>query len=274
MSLRKAVYWSIFWVALSLLFNGGVFYFLGKQKAIEFLTGYVIEKSLSVDNLFVFLIIFTLFDIQPHNQRRVLNYGIIGVLLLRGILILLGSALVQEFSWILYLFGAFLFYTGYKMVFGKEKKINYENNIVVRWLKKIFPFDSTYDGVHFFTKKEHVIHATPLFLTLVIIETTDVIFAVDSIPAIFAITTDPFIVLTSNIMAVLGLRSMYFVLVHIQKIFIYVRYGVGVVLGFVGAKMLAADVVHINTVFSLAIVMGVLTISVILSYFKQSRSIN
>lgn len=271
MPLRKAVYWSIFWIVLSLAFNVVVYYTEGQQKALEFLTGYLIEKSLSVDNLFVFLIVFTIFGVELRDQRRVLNYGIIGVIILRGILIVLGSALVQEFHWILYIFGAMLIYAGYRVVYGEDAKIEPEKNIAVRIFRRIMPVDNSYHGHNFFIKKERVLTATPLFVCLLVVETTDVVFAIDSIPAIFAITTDPFIVLTSNLMAVMGLRSLYFVLAEIHASFTYVKYGVGVVLAFVGVKMLIMDIFKIDTLVSLLVILCILTASVLLSVVQNKR---
>ncbi|MEW5799471.1 MAG: TerC/Alx family metal homeostasis membrane protein [Bacteroidota bacterium] len=271
MPLRKAVYWSIFWVVLSLAFNVVIYYTEGQQKALEFLTGYVIEKSLSVDNLFVFLIVFTIFGVELRDQRRVLNYGIIGVIILRGILIILGSALVQEFHWILYIFGAMLIYAGYRVVFGEDAKIEPEKNIAVKIFRKVMPVDNNYHGHNFFIKKEKVLIATPLFVCLLVVETTDVVFAIDSIPAIFAITTDPFIVLTSNLMAVLGLRSLYFVLAEIHASFTFVKYGVGVVLAYVGVKMLIMDIFKIDTLVSLLIIISILMASVLMSIVENRR---
>lgn len=271
MPLRKAVYWSIFWVILSLSFNVVINYTEGQQKALEFLTGYVIEKSLSIDNLFVFLILFTIFGVELRDQRRVLNYGIIGVIILRGILIILGSALVQEFHWILYIFGAMLIYAGYRVVFGDDAKIEPEKNIAVKVFRKIMPVDNNYHGHKFFIKKDGILIATPLFVCLLVVETTDVVFAIDSIPAIFAITTDPFIVLTSNLMAVLGLRSLYFVLAEIHASFTFVKYGVGVVLTYVGVKMLIADIFKIDTLVSLLVIISILTASVLLSVVQNRR---
>ena len=186
MSIRKAIYWSIFWIALSLAMNAGIYLYWGHQKGIEFLTGYLIEKSLSVDNLFVFLIIFGLFDVKLSNQRKVLNWGIVGVLILRGVLIYLGVALVTEFQWILYLFGLLLVYTGLHITFGEEKKINPQRNIVVRWFRKIMPVDESYIGEHFVVKTKGILYATPLLIVLIMIETTDVIFAFDSIQFVAA----------------------------------------------------------------------------------------
>jgi tellurite resistance protein TerC len=269
MPLRKAIYWSIFWVVLSLLFNLGIYYLEGSQKALEFLTGYIIEKSLSVDNLFVFLIVFTIFGVELKDQRRVLNYGIIGVIILRGVLIVLGSTLVQEFHWILYIFGVMLVYAGYRVVFGDDAKIEPEKNVAVKLFRKVMPVDNNYHGHAFFIKEAGKLVATPLFVCLLVVETTDVVFAIDSIPAIFAITTDTFIVLTSNLMAVLGLRSMYFVLAEVHASFVYVKYGVGVVLSYVGIKMLIVDIYKIDTAVSLVIILSILSISVILSYLKN-----
>jgi tellurite resistance protein TerC len=269
MHLRKAIYWSIFWVVLSLLFNLVIFYTEGQQKALEFLTGYIIEKSLSVDNLFVFLIVFTIFGIELKDQRRVLNYGIVGVIILRGILIVLGATLVEQFHLILYIFGAMLVYAGYRVIFGEDAKIEPEKNLAVRLFRKIMPVDNNYHGHAFFIRVSGKLVATSLFVCLLVVETTDVVFAIDSIPAIFAITTDPFIVLTSNLMAVLGLRSMYFVLAEVHATFTYVKYGVGVVLGYVGIKMLIMDIYKIDTAVSLSIILTILTVSVILSYLKN-----
>ncbi len=269
MPLRKAVYWSIFWIALSLTFNVVLYYTHGQQKALEFLTGYLIEKSLSVDNLFVFLIVFTIFGVEIKDQRRVLNYGIVGVILLRGVLIVLGATLVKEFHWILYIFGAMLVYAGYRVVYGEDAKVDPEKNFVVKLFRKIIPVDNQYHGHSFFIKKAGKLVATPLFVCLIVIETTDVVFAIDSIPAIFAITTDTFIILTSNLMAVLGLRSLYFVLAEVHASFEYVKYGVGVVLAFVGVKMLLMDLFKIDTMVSLIIILGILTTSVILSFLKN-----
>lgn len=270
MPLRKAVYWSIFWIALSLTFNVVIYYTHGQQKALEFLTGYLIEKSLSVDNLFVFLIVFTIFGVELKDQRRVLNYGIVGVIILRGILIVLGSALVQQFHWILYIFGAMLVYAGYRVVYGEDAKIEPEKNIAVKIFRKLMPVENdSYHGHSFFIKKGGITYATPLFVCLLVVETTDVVFAIDSIPAIFAITTDSFIILTSNLMAVLGLRSLYFVLAEVHASFTYVKYGVGIVLAYVGVKMLIMDLYKIDTLVSLLVIITILTISVFLSFLKE-----
>ena len=270
MNLRKAITWTLFWIILALFFNAGIYVVLGHQKAMEFMAGYVIEESLSVDNLFVFLLIFTFFKIPRDLQRRALNYGIIGVIILRGLMIFLGSTLVAHFGWILYVFGAFLLYSGYKIAYGADIQVHPENNFVMRAFKRAFPVLQGYEGKNFFVKKQKRLFATTLFVVLIVIETTDVLFAVDSIPAVFGITTDPFIVFSSNLMAVLGLRSIYFVLERIHSLFVYVKYGVGLVLVFVGVKMLLEPIYVIGTLTSLFVVVTILAASVILSALRNS----
>jgi tellurite resistance protein TerC len=272
MPVRKAIAWTLFWIVLSLAVNAGIYFVFGQQKAMEFLAGYLIEKSLSVDNLFVFLMLFTYFGIAPHAQRRALNYGIAGVLVLRGILIFVGSALVTQFHWILYVFGVVLLYSGYKIVTGHQVEVHPERNIVSRIFKKIVPFKAKHIGEEFFVKDGGRWKAAPLLLVLIVIETTDVVFALDSIPAIFGITTDPLIVFSSNLLAVLGLRSLYFVLEKVQRAFAYVKYGVGIVLAFVGVKMLIAGFYPISTLVSLTVVMVILGLSVALSVVKKRNS--
>ncbi|MCX6139195.1 MAG: TerC/Alx family metal homeostasis membrane protein [Ignavibacteriales bacterium] len=272
MPVRKAIVWTLFWIALSLLVNAGIYFVFGQQKAMEFLAGYLIEKSLSVDNLFVFLMLFTYFGIQPRAQRRALNYGIAGVLVLRGILIFAGSALISQFHWVLYVFGAILIYSGFKIVTGHEVEVHPDRNLASRIFRKLVPYNEKHQGEEFFTKDDGRWKAAPLLLVLIVIETTDVVFAIDSIPAIFGITTDPLIVFSSNLLAVLGLRSLYFVLEHVQKAFIYVKYGVGVVLTFVGLKMLLDRVYAIDTFTSLMVVVGILGFSVVLSIIKNART--
>ncbi len=267
--MKKSILWTLFWVFVALVVNVIVYFQLGAEKAMQFLAGYVIEESLSVDNLFVFLIIFSFFKISIPQQRRALNYGIVGVIILRGLMIYLGSTLIVHFEWVLYVFGAFLIYSGYKITFGEEFEVHPEKNYVMRFFKKLFPVKENYSGTKLFIKENKKWFATSLFVVLIVIETTDVVFAVDSIPAVFGITTDPFIIFSSNFMAVLGLRSIYFVLEKIHSIFVYVKYGVGVVLVFVGAKMLFDPFYHIETLVSLTIVLGILSISVILSALKN-----
>ncbi|MBE2227265.1 MAG: TerC family protein [Ignavibacteria bacterium] len=274
MSPKKALKWVIFWISVALVFNAGVYYFLGQQKAIEFLTGYIIEESLSVDNLFVFLVLFKYFKIPLEYQRRVLNWGIVGVIILRGIFIFLGAALISNFGFVLYIFGAILIYSGYQMAFGKEKEIHPEQNKVLRLFKRFYKVTTNYHGDHFFVKRDGVKYATPLFVCLIVIESTDLVFAIDSIPAIFAITTDPFIVFSSNILAVLGLRSMYFLLSAIADKFEFVKKGVGIILCYVGVKMLvpiAFPGYHIPVFISLIVIISVLVLSVIISIILNKQ---
>jgi tellurite resistance protein TerC len=270
MTIKKAVAWTLFWIGIAFVINVIIYFQLGTEKAIQFLTGYVIEESLSVDNLFVFLIIFSFFKITPTQQRRVLNYGIVGVIILRGIMILLGSVLIANFAWVLYLFGIFLIYSGYKITFGNEIEVHPENNFVMNLFKKIFPIKENYAGNKIFIKDQNKWFATSLLVVLIVIETTDVVFAVDSIPAVFGITTDPIIIFSSNFMAVLGLRSIYFVLEKIHSAFMYVKYGVGVVLVFVGIKMLCGHIYPIGTLPSLCIVLTILALSVLLSIIQNN----
>lgn len=273
---KKALKWVIFWISIALTFNAGVYYFLGQQKAIEFLTGYIIEESLSVDNLFVFLVLFKYFKIPFHAQRRVLNWGIIGVIILRGVFILLGSALISTFSFVLFFFGAVLIYSGYQMAFGKDKEIHPENNKVLRLFKRFYKTTTDYHGEKFFVKKDGVKYATPLFVCLLVLESTDLVFAIDSIPAIFAITTDPFIVFSSNILAVLGLRSMYFLLSAVADKFEFVKKGVGIILCYVGVKMLIPIINpgwHIPVYVSLIVILSVLSLSVLVSIVQNKKAL-
>jgi tellurite resistance protein TerC len=268
MSTKKALIWVIIWVSIAMAFNVVVYLLLGRHKAIEFLTGYIVEESLSVDNLFVFLLLFRYFKIERHHQRRVLNWGIIGVIILRGIFILSGSYLIANFGFIMYIFGAILVYSGYRMAFGAEKEIHPEQNKTLRIFKRFMNTTHEYDGNKFVTKKDGKNYATPLLVCLIVIESTDLVFAIDSIPAIFAITTDPFIVFSSNILAVLGLRSMYFLLSAIADRFEYVKKGVGVILIYVGVKMLLPIINphwHIPVLISLFVIIFILSISVLIS---------
>jgi len=274
---RKALYWVIFWISIALVFNLFVYYYLGQQKAIEFFTGYIIEESLSVDNLFVFLLLFKYFKIPNQYQRRVLNWGIVGVIILRGIFIFLGSTLVTNFDFVLYIFGAILIYSGYRMAFGREKDIHPEKNHTLRLFKKFMKTTHELHGNHFFIKKDKINYATPLFVCLIVVESTDLVFAIDSIPAIFAITTDPFIVFSSNILAVLGLRSMYFLLSAIADKFEFVKKGVGIILFYVGIKMLLPILNpewHIPVFISLFIILSVLFFSVLISLVITKRTHN
>lgn len=268
MPVRKALYWTIFWVSFALLFNFGVYLYLGEQSAIKFFTGYIIEESLSVDNLFVFLILFKYFKIPLKHQRRILNWGIVGVIVLRGIFILLGISLVNTFHFIFYIFGAVLIYSGYKMAFSDDEEVHPERNKVLKVFKKFMKVTHEIHGSSFFIKKDKNIIATPLFVCLIVIESTDLVFAIDSIPAIFAITTDPFIVFTSNILAVLGLRSLYFLLSAAAEKFVYVKKGVGLILAYVGVKMLLPSInpsLEIPVFVSLIVIISILFFSVLIS---------
>ncbi|TCL62176.1 tellurite resistance protein TerC [Hydrogenispora ethanolica] len=238
MPIKRALLWTFFWIGLSLLLNAGIYWWLGAEKALQFLGGYVIEQSLSVDNLFLFLLIFSTFGIPAPYQRRVLNYGIFGAVILRLIFILLGAAVVNRFHWVLYIFGALLVVSGIKMVTHKDEAANFQDSFVLKLLRKIIPVSPTLSGDRFFIRKKHMIYATPLLAVLVVIEASDIIFAIDSIPAIFSITTDPLIVFTSNICAILGLRSLYFILEKLHQAFRYVQYGVALILVLTGVKML------------------------------------
>jgi len=270
-SLKEAASWSAVWVALSLSFAFAVYHNLGRQAGLEFLTGYLIEYALSVDNIFVFVLIFSYFKVPEKYQHRVLFWGIIGALLLRGGMIVVGSALVSRFAWTLYIFGAFLFFTGLKMALQKENAdYSPEKDPVLRLVRKILPVTSQYHGESFFVKEPDKTGkirwtATPLFIVLIIVDTTDVIFATDSIPAIFAITRDPFIIYTSNICAVLGLRALYFLLASIVDKFVYLKLGLSLVLIFIGAKMLLEHFIHIPIVASLGVVAAVLLASILAS---------
>lgn len=274
---KEAAWWSVFWVALSLLFNVFVYLEFGAKAGEEFLTGYLIEKSLSVDNLFVFVLIFSYFKVPARYQHRVLFWGIIGALLLRAFLIGVGSFLITEFHWMVYVFGVFLLYTGIRMALQKETEIEVEANPLIKVLRKILPITNRYHDQQFLIREGGRLVATPLLVVLVMVESTDVIFALDSIPAIFAITKDPFIVYTSNIFAILGLRALYFLLANIIDKFHYLKYGLSIVLSYIGVKMIITIFdVHIDTKVSLGIVAGLLIGSVILSLIfpqKEGKSI-
>lgn len=277
-SVREALGWSAVWVALALAFNAVLWWYLDQNmgrevantKALEFLSGYLIEKSLSVDNIFVFLMVFSYFAVPAEYQRRVLLYGVIGALVMRAVMILLGVWLVTQFSWVLYLFGVFLLITGVKMLIFADHEPDLDKNPILRWLRGHLRITEGYEGERFFTVRNGVRYVTPLFLVLVLIEATDLVFAVDSIPAIFAITTDPFIVFTSNIFAIMGLRALYFLLADMAERFHLLKYGLALVLIFVGAKMLAAYWFHLPVQYSLLIVGSIIGGSIWLS-LKLSR---
>ena len=270
-SLREAAAWSCAWVSLALVFCLGVYFVRGGEKALEFLTGYVIEWSLSVDNLFVFLVIFSYFAVPAIYQHRVLFWGILGALVLRATFIATGAALLAKFHWMIYVFGGFLIFTGIKLLFAGDEKIEPEKNPAVRLVRRFMKVTPEYQGQRFFIRKDGKLWATPLFLVLVVVETTDVIFAVDSIPAIFAITLDPFIVYTSNVFAILGLRALFFLLAGVMEMFRYLKVGLSFVLCFVGAKMLIADFYKIPIGLSLSVVAGILLVSILASMLKQRK---
>ncbi len=269
---KTAITRVIIWVSLALLFNLGVWYFLGTAKALEFFTGYLIEYSLSVDNLFVFIMIFTYFGITDRQQHRALNWGIIGAIFFRMLFVLFGITLIHHFHHIIYFFGALLIWSAYKMAFAKGKKIEPEKIPLVRGFKKIMPVTNDYVGDQFFSKTAAGLAATPLLIVVLVVESSDIMFAIDSIPAILAITQDPFIVITSNIFAILGLRSLYFVLANVMQIFNYLKQGVALILAFVGVKMLLMDVFHIPTTYSLVVIVVILAGSIILSKITRHNS--
>jgi tellurite resistance protein TerC len=264
-SLKEAAVWTTVWVALSLAFAGWVWWDKGHAKGLEFITGYVIEYALSVDNLFMFVVIFTYFAVPAAYQHRVLFWGILAAMVMRGAMIGIGVALIQEFDWIMYVFGAFLVYTGIKMFFHKGVEIHPEQNPTVKLCRRLFAMTPSYEGQKFFVRQNGKLLATPLFLVFVVVNVTDLVFATDSIPAIFAITTDPFIVFTSNICAIMGLRSLYFLLAGAMNFFVYLQEGVAVVLTFVGVKMLIVKWVHIPTLWSLGVITAVFVVAVVAS---------
>lgn len=268
-TIKEAIIWTFIWITLALIFNVGIFFFLGHEKGIEFFTGYLLEKSLSVDNIFVFVLLFKYFSVPKKYQHKVLYWGIIGALIMRAILITLGATLITYFHWIIFIFGGFLIVAGLKMAFQKEGRIEPEKNPIVKLIKKYLPVTDKYEKEKFFIRRETGLLATPLLIVLVIIETTDFIFAFDSIPAILAITRDIFIVFTSNAFAILGLRALYFALAGFIDKFKYLKTGLSVVLVFVGMKMLISDVVHISTLLSLMIIVTCLLISLIISLLKK-----
>ncbi len=271
-SFREAIGWSIAWVTLALLFAVGLWNYAGAQKALEFTTGYLIEYSLSVDNIFVFALLFSYFAVPPKFQHRVLFWGILGALVLRAIMIVAGTVLITKFAWIIYVFGAFLVLTGIKMIVKREEEFHPERNPVVKWFKKLMPVTTDYREDKFFVRENGVRMATPLFVVLLLVEVSDVIFAVDSIPAIFAVTTDPFIVYTSNVFAILGLRSLYFALAGVMDKFHYLKVGLGLVLTFVGVKMLLAHTAwKIDTLVSLGVIVLILAGSVVLSLLRPKK---
>lgn len=280
MTLRQAACWSLVWVSLSLLFNAGFWWYLAEtvgrevadKQALAFLTGYLIEKALAVDNVFVWLMLFSYFAVPANLQRRVLIYGVLGAIVLRTIMIFAGSWLVSQFSWILYLFGAFLLFTGIKMALAKEDDTPIGEKPLVRWIRNHLRMTDELHGDRFTVRKNGLLYATPLVLVLILVELSDVIFAVDSIPAIFAVTTDPFIVLTSNLFAILGLRAMYFLLANVAERFSMLKYGLSVILVFIGAKMMLIDLFHIPIGISLGVVAGILALTLLINVWVNHRA--
>jgi tellurite resistance protein TerC len=260
--LRGAVLWSLFWIGLAAAFAVLVYFWRGRASALDFTTGYLIEESLSVDNLFIFLLIFRYFKVPGHYQHKVLFWGIIGALVMRLLFIVAGVALIQRFHWIIYAFGAFLVYTGVRLFRSEEVEVHPETNPMVRWFRKLFPVTPGFVKGNFFVREGGRLFATPLLLVLIVVETTDVLFATDSIPAVLAITHDPFIVFTSNVFAILGLRSLYFALAGMMEAFHYLHYGLAVILSFIGLKMLVSNYYHLPTVVALGVVGGVLAASI------------
>ena len=271
-TIKEAVAWSAVWIGLALLFNVGLYFWLGPQPALEFLTGYIIEKSLSVDNLFVFLLIFSYFKVDVRYQHKVLYWGILGALVLRALFIATGVTLIGTFHWIIYLFGGFLIITGIRMSYDDEKQIHPEKNPVLKLLRRVMPISPSYVEGRFFIKENGRLLATPLFVVLIVVETTDLVFAVDSIPAILAITLDPFIVFTSNVFAILGLRALFFALAGAMKIFRYLNYGLSAILVFIGAKMLVSGFFEIPVGVALGVVGAILILSVLASILKGGSS--
>ena len=264
-TMAAALIWSGLWIGLAMVFMGLVWWWRGPQTALKFLTGYVIEESLSVDNLFVFLVLFSYFRVSREYQHGVLFWGILGAMIFRGIFVVAGVALIHRFEWVIYLFGALLVVSGLKMAFKKDKEIHPERNPVLRLFRRMMPVTEGYQGGKFFVKSGGRTLATPLFVVLLVIETTDIIFAVDSVPAVLAISTDPFIVYTSNVFAILGLRALYFVLSGFTDLFHYLRFGLSAILVFVGIKMIVANFFHIPVWVALGVVAGILALSVIAS---------
>ncbi|HQS57427.1 MAG TPA: TerC family protein [Gallionellaceae bacterium] len=281
-SVKEAASWSLAWVSMALLFNAGLWWYLSgtagqeiaDRKALEFLTGYLIEKSLSVDNVFIFLLIFSSFHVAAEYQRRVLIYGVLGAIVLRAIMILAGAWVVQEFSWVLYIFGVFLLITGMRMLVMAEKKPDLEKNPVLKFARRHLRISADNHGEKFMVMKNGVLYFTPLFLVLILIEVSDLVFAVDSIPAIFAITTDPFIVFTSNIFAIMGLRALYFLLADVADRFHLLKYGLAMVLSFIGTKMLIAPWYHVPVAASLIIVTVLIAASVVASLLATRKETN
>jgi tellurite resistance protein TerC len=264
---REAVLWSVSWILLAVVFAGLVYFWRGRETAVEFTTGYIIELSLSVDNLFVFLLIFRYFKVPSNYQHKVLFWGIVGALVMRGVFIGVGIGLIRRFHWIIFVFGAFLVYSGIRLLGEKEMAVDPDKSVLVRAFRRVIPVTEDYEGDKFVVRRVGL-YATPLLLVLIVVETTDLLFATDSIPAVLAITLKPFVVYTSNVFAILGLRSLYFVLAGMMEIFHYLHYGLAVVLIVIGGKMLASDYYEVPTAWTLGAVAGVLLISIVASVMR------
>ena len=267
---REAVIWSVSWIVLAMVFAGLVYFWHGRETAVEFTTGYIIELSLSVDNLFVFLLIFRYFKVPSDYQHKVLFWGIVGALVMRGVFIGVGIGLIGKFHWIIFVFGAFLVYSGIRLLGEKEMAVDPDKSVLVRAFRRVIPVTEDYEGDKFVVRRAGL-YATPLLLVLIVVETTDLLFATDSIPAVLAITLKPFVVYTSNVFAILGLRSLYFVLAGMMEIFHYLHYGLAVVLIVIGGKMLASDYYEVPTVWALGAVAGVLLISIVASVVRPKE---
>jgi len=281
-STKEAITWSVVWISLSLMFNVVIYFFWDRmmpassytnsEAALAFFTGYLIEKSLSVDNIFVFILIFSFFAVPAAYQHRVLFWGILGALIMRGTLILVGAVLLEKFHWIIYIFGAFLIFTGIRMARHQDEEVQPDKNPVVKFFRRFMPVTEKFEEDKFFIRRAGTLMATPLFLILLIVESTDLVFAVDSIPAIFAVTQEPFIVYTSNVFAILGLRALYFLLANVMDKFQYLKLGLSAVLTFIGVKMVIVDLYHIPVGISLIVVASILTISIVASLWKSKNS--
>ncbi|TVQ05123.1 MAG: TerC family protein [Balneolaceae bacterium] len=274
-SIRESLVWTAIWIILAVIFGIGLYYFMSPEASLEYFTGYLIEKSLSVDNIFVFLLIFTYFGVEPKYQHRVLFWGIFGALVFRLLFILIGVALIEKFHWVIYIFGAFLIFTGIKLGLEKDKEIQPEKNPVLKLVRRYIPVTKHYHGQNFFIKRGNRYIATPMFVVLVVIETTDIVFALDSIPAIMAITRDTFIIYSANAFAILGLRALYFALSGVMRLFHYLHYGLAFILVYIGIKMMLEGIYQIPTAITLGIIIATLTISVILSIlFPKQPDLN
>lgn len=270
--MKEAIFWSVIWTVVAFLFNWGVYLAKGKELAMQFLAGYILERTLSFDNLFVFLLVFNYFKLPNIHHHKVLFWGIFGALIFRAIFIACGIGLLHYFSWMIYVFGAILVWTGAKLAMEKDSKVEPEKNIFFKGLKHVVPVTEKYDGGKFFTKMNGVLYATPLMVILVVIESTDVVFAVDSIPAILAISRDPFIVYTSNVFAILGLRALYFVIAELMRLFHHLHYGLSLILVLIGVKMLIAHFYHVPTSIALGAILLILTLSIVASMIWPKKA--